>query len=104
MNPEVLVLQRPLHHYDADTAKMVLGLLKAVRNSILRLFSKEHVANRGLALPAQGREHRRPRTCFFTVEEKSQAIMSFGKGTFCHEAEAADVIWRITDGEVHAVT
>ena len=29
MNPEVMVLHRPLHHYDADTAKMVLGLLKA---------------------------------------------------------------------------
>jgi hypothetical protein len=29
-NQEVLVLQRPLHHYDANTAKMVLQLLKVV--------------------------------------------------------------------------
>eukprot|EP00434_Breviolum_minutum_P000523 symbB.v1.2.000450.t1/scaffold32.1/size405148/23 len=70
MNPEVLVLQRPLHHYDANTAKMVLGLLQA------------HVRDRGLAMPEETREERRPRTCFFTVEEKSQA-------------DAADVVWRI---------
>lgn len=69
MNPEVMVLHRPLHHYDADTAKMVLGLLKA------------HVTDRGLAMNEEGRQHRRPRTCFFTVEEKSQA-------------DAADVVWR----------
>ncbi|CAL1151781.1 unnamed protein product [Cladocopium goreaui] len=44
MNPEVLVLQRPLHHYDANTAKMVLQLLKT------------HVEERGLAMPAETRE------------------------------------------------
>ncbi|CAE7242184.1 Abcb7 [Symbiodinium necroappetens] len=72
MNPEVMVLQRPLHHYDAPTAAIILGLLQA------------HVRERGLGFPAKDREHRRPRTVFFTVEEKSQA-------------EASDVIWRITD-------
>lgn len=75
MNPEVLVLQRPLHHYDANTAKMVLQLLKT------------HVEERGLAMPAETRETRRPRTCFFTVEDKSQA-------------EAADVVWRIHEHTV----
>ncbi|CAK9011532.1 ATP-binding cassette sub-family B member 7, partial [Durusdinium trenchii] len=70
MNPEVMVLHRPLHHYDADTAKMVLGLLKA------------HVTDRGLAMNEEGRQHRRPRTCFFTVEEKSQAQASSRKDKY----------------------
>ncbi|CAE6952725.1 phnC2 [Symbiodinium sp. CCMP2592] len=72
MNPEVMVLQRPLHHYDANTAKIVLDLLKA------------HVNERGLGLPEESVGRRRPRTVFFTAEEHSQA-------------QRADVIWRIQD-------
>lgn len=75
MNPEVIVLQRPLHHYDYKTSKLVMDVLKA------------HVRERGLGLPEEGRPHRRPRTCFFTVEDVSQA-------------EQADVAWHIQDQTV----
>lgn len=77
MNPEVIVLQRPLHHYDYNTSKLVMDVLKA------------HVRERGLGLPEEGRPHRRPRTCFFTVEDVSQA-------------EQADVAWHIKDQTVLA--
>mmetsp|Transcript_72169 Transcript_72169/g.168920 ORF Transcript_72169/g.168920 Transcript_72169/m.168920 type:complete len:800 (+) Transcript_72169:45-2444(+) len=77
MNPEVLVLQRPLHHYDAATSRLMEDLLK------------DHVRQSGLALPEEGRASRRPRTCFFTVEDTSQA-------------EAADMVMRIQDGTVVA--
>ncbi|CAJ1401466.1 unnamed protein product [Effrenium voratum] len=75
MNPEVLVLQRPLHHYDETMAKVVLDLLKI------------HVQEKGLGLPEKGRPHRRPRTCFFTVEDVNQA-------------KEADVVWTIKDRKV----
>lgn len=75
MNPEVLVLQRPLHHYDVPTSKLVLQTLKAC------------IENRGLFLPEKRKDHRRPRTCFFTVEDDSQAQM-------------ADCIWHISRGSV----
>ena len=61
MNPEVMVLQRPLHHYNATTAVAMLKLLRA------------HVEERGLALPEERRTHRRPRTAFFTMENPAQA-------------------------------
>lgn len=32
------MLQRPLHHYDANTAKMVLQLLKAVLEMSIAMF------------------------------------------------------------------
>lgn len=73
MNPEVLVLQRPLHHYEATTAKEVLATIR------------KHVNERGLCMP-QGRQalRRRPRTCFFSPESVDQAT-------------EADVIWQIRD-------
>jgi len=61
MNPEVMVAQRPLHHYDAKTAVQMTKLLRA------------HVEERGLVLPEDQRIHRRPRTCFFTLENAEQA-------------------------------
>ncbi|CAE7197734.1 ssuB [Symbiodinium natans] len=61
MNPEVMVLQRPLHHYDAATAITMEKLLRA------------HVVERGLVLPEEQRIHRRPRTAFFTLESAEQA-------------------------------
>lgn len=56
MNPEVLVLQRPLHHYDYETSRVVMGVLR------------RHVEEKGLGLPEEGREHRRPRTCCLVCE------------------------------------
>eukprot|EP00930_Biecheleria_cincta_P059241 TRINITY_DN44996_c0_g1_i1.p1 TRINITY_DN44996_c0_g1~~TRINITY_DN44996_c0_g1_i1.p1 ORF type:complete len:848 (+),score=128.43 TRINITY_DN44996_c0_g1_i1:286-2544(+) len=75
MNPEVLVLQRPLHHYDAPTSKIVLQVLNTC------------IENRGLFLPEKSKCHRRPRTCFFTVEDNSQA-------------HVADYVWHINRGTV----
>lgn len=72
MNPEVLVLQRPLHHYDDLNAGKVLEVLYT------------HVHERGLGLPEKGRRHRRPRSCFLSVERPEQA-------------EKADVVWTIKE-------
>lgn len=72
MNPEVLVLQRPLHHYDDLNAGKVLEVLYT------------HVHERGLGLPEKGHRHRRPRSCFLSVERPEQA-------------EKADVVWTIKE-------
>merc|ERR1712176_365485 len=56
MNAEVLVLQRPLSHYDEETG---IGVLQLVR---------EHVLGRGLMMPKESAGRRRPRTCFFVPE------------------------------------
>eukprot|EP00437_Effrenium_voratum_P005659 CAMPEP_0181427244 /NCGR_PEP_ID=MMETSP1110-20121109/16071_1 /TAXON_ID=174948 /ORGANISM="Symbiodinium sp., Strain CCMP421" /LENGTH=824 /DNA_ID=CAMNT_0023550449 /DNA_START=48 /DNA_END=2522 /DNA_ORIENTATION=+ len=77
MNPEVLVLQRPLHHYDKKTGELVLELLQ------------EHVHLRGLELPEKNKKHRRPRTCFFTVEAET-------------EAHKADAVWYIDKAAVQS--
>lgn len=70
MNPEILVLHRPFHNFDAHTQQKVLNLLK------------HHRDNRGLGLPKSSWAHRRPRTIFFTPESLEQA-------------QEADVIWQI---------
>uniref|UniRef100_A0A7S2KED4 ABC transporter domain-containing protein n=1 Tax=Zooxanthella nutricula TaxID=1333877 RepID=A0A7S2KED4_9DINO len=70
MNPEVLVLHRPFHNYDAPAQKLVARVLR------------DHMANRGLCLPAETWAERRPRTLFFTPESVVQA-------------QLADVIWQI---------
>lgn len=72
MNPEVMVLQRPLHHFDADTGMRIFHLLK------------HHTHNRGLLLPESSSRRRRPRTCFFAPETAAQA-------------KDADVVWQIDD-------
>merc|ERR1712187_1101771 len=53
-NPELLVMERPLHHYDRYSATMVVDCLL------------EYVRERGLCLPLETINQRRPRTCFFT--------------------------------------
>ena len=53
-NPEVLVVHKPALFFDDGDAKLVLDLLR------------EHVDERGLELPKEGKRHRRPRTVFFT--------------------------------------
>lgn len=70
MNPEVLVLQRPLHHYDTATRMAVLDVLKL------------NVSNRGVGMPQATASRRRPRTVFFTPEA-------------VEEAEEADDVWQI---------
>eukprot|EP00746_Dinoflagellata_sp_MGD_P082955 gnl/MRDRNA2_/MRDRNA2_32985_c0_seq1.p1 gnl/MRDRNA2_/MRDRNA2_32985_c0~~gnl/MRDRNA2_/MRDRNA2_32985_c0_seq1.p1 ORF type:complete len:588 (+),score=99.87 gnl/MRDRNA2_/MRDRNA2_32985_c0_seq1:120-1766(+) len=70
MNPEVMVLQRPLYHFGQKAAEQMLKHIK------------KHVDNRGLCLPESTAHKRRPRTVFFSPETKEQA-------------EVADVIWQI---------
>eukprot|EP00928_Gymnodinium_smaydae_P006106 TRINITY_DN12127_c0_g2_i4.p1 TRINITY_DN12127_c0_g2~~TRINITY_DN12127_c0_g2_i4.p1 ORF type:complete len:235 (-),score=26.38 TRINITY_DN12127_c0_g2_i4:24-728(-) len=70
MNPEVMVLQRPLHHFNRDIGAFMLKI------------HKEHVDNRGLCLPSAGMKRRRPRGVFFSPETKDQGAQ-------------ADVIWQI---------
>jgi len=73
-NPEVLVLQRPLIHYNEKEAKEMLGLI--VR----------HTKEKGLCLPQEQSHRRRPRTCFFTPDSRE-------------EAAQADKIWRLGHGQ-----
>ncbi|CAE8585907.1 unnamed protein product [Polarella glacialis] len=72
MNPEVMVLQRPLHHYNVKAASEALTLLK------------EHVRNRGVGWPEETAAKRRPRIVFFTAESPQQE-------------EEADVCWEISE-------
>merc|ERR1712226_960852 len=57
MNPEVLVLQRPLHPFSSGEtdAQEVFGAIR------------RHVMNRGVHLDEATRHRRRPRTCFFST-------------------------------------
>lgn len=70
MNPEIMVADRPLSHYDEHEG-----------DRILRIIS-EHVSGRGIEMPAASAGRRRPRTVFFSAE------------TFDQEAQA-HVIWNI---------
>jgi len=82
MNPEVMVLQRPLSFYDQ---------LSSSRLDILNLI-KEYVANRGIGLPTESVWSRRPRTVFFTAETME-------------EAQEADVIWNLKeDGSIEVLS
>eukprot|EP00439_Symbiodinium_sp_Y106_P070289 s872_g12.t1 len=65
------------HHYDKKTGELVLELLQ------------EHVQLRGLELPEKNKRHRRPRTCFFTVEAET-------------EAHKADAVWYIDKAAVQS--
>lgn len=71
MNPEILVLQRPLSNFSAVRAMKVL-------NGVF----KEFVDQKGLAMDAAGKDARRPRTLFFVPESEEQA-------------HAADIIWEL---------
>jgi len=71
MNPEVMVLQRPLSHFNPHDQQIICKLLR------------EHVTNRGLELPEAPEGMRRPRTVFFSSETKEQA-------------EQADIVWQVS--------
>jgi len=74
MNPEVLVLQRPFRHFSEGQGERK-RLMEAIR---------QHITCRGLGMDATTVGRRRPRTVFYTAEQKS-------------EEDAADVIWEIND-------
>jgi len=72
---EVLVLQRPLHHYSKEGGMAVLKVLR------------EHVVNRGLGFSPRARHKRRPRTVFFTAEAVEHILQS-------------DICWEIRGTQV----
>lgn len=79
MNTEMLILNRPFHHFDKASGAKFLGTLK------------EHHRNRGLGLEEATRNDRRPRSIFFSPENTT-------------EAQQADVIWQIGRGTVYETT
>jgi len=74
VNPEVLVLQRPLIHYDDREAPVVLEVIT------------DFVNKRGICLPEASINRRRPRTLFFSPSTQAQA-------------KKADVVWRLNKGK-----
>jgi len=75
MNPEVLVLQRPLYHFARDARPMVWKLIK------------EYVSNKGVSMPPVSKPLRRPRTVIFTPDNLD-------------DAKEADLILHIADKQV----
>ncbi|CAK9073175.1 unnamed protein product [Durusdinium trenchii] len=79
MNPEILILEKPLMNVDERESENVMAVLR------------EYVSNRGVAMPAEERDGRRPRTCFLSVERSTEilvdAIWEFKNGR-CQEAPA----------------
>lgn len=82
MNPEILVLQRPLSNFATDRARIVL-------DNVFKGF----VHKKGVCLPEAGQADRRPRTLFFVCESQEQA-------------QVADVVWalEVKDKAVSKVT
>lgn len=70
MNPEVLVLQRPLSHFH-DT----------VRDAVMAVIT-EHCRQRGFGMPHEDWEYRRPRTVVFTAATYNELTL-------------ADCIWEV---------
>eukprot|EP00439_Symbiodinium_sp_Y106_P033586 s6759_g4.t1 len=75
MNPEILILEKPLMNFDDYEAESVVRALR------------EHISNRGIELPAETRNRRRPRTCFYSVERVSKN-------------DHPDVVWKLQNGEM----
>eukprot|EP00929_Paragymnodinium_shiwhaense_P023327 TRINITY_DN14630_c0_g1_i2.p1 TRINITY_DN14630_c0_g1~~TRINITY_DN14630_c0_g1_i2.p1 ORF type:complete len:834 (-),score=143.75 TRINITY_DN14630_c0_g1_i2:463-2964(-) len=74
MNPEVLMMQRPLTMYDSGTGKLVLQALLL------------HVRQRGLFLPEESLVNRRPRSLFYSTVSLNDIP----------EMDGPDRIWRMT--------
>jgi len=81
MNPEVLVLQRPLANFNETTGSIMFDVIR------------EHIANRGYALPESTCKERRPRTVFMSpVSAKELRGVDFiwevdqGKGMKCYSS------------------
>ena len=78
MNPEIMILEKPLMNFDDREAELVVGVLR------------EFVSNRGVALSAATRDQRRPRTCFYSAERVELGIAM------------PDVLWKSEGGMVVA--
>ena len=76
VNPEILILEKPLMNFDDKEYRLVQRSLR------------EYVSNRGVALPVESRESRRPRTCFYSAERE--------------DTSQTDVVWKCDGGSVVA--
>ena len=76
VNPEILILEKPLMNFDDKEYRLVQRSLR------------EYVYNRGVALPVESRESRRPRTCFYSAERE--------------DTSQTDVVWKCDGGSVVA--
>jgi len=72
MNPEILILEKPLMNFDEAESERVMTVLR------------EYVSNRGVAMPTDTKDQRRPRTCFFSAERPTSTLV--------------DAIWEFNDG------
>jgi len=70
MNPEVLLLQRPLSHFNDN-----------VRDAVMAVIT-EHCRQRGFGMPHEDWEYRRPRTVVFTAATYNELTL-------------ADCIWEV---------
>jgi len=77
VNPEVLVLHRPITSYDPKTATNMMRIIK------------EHVDNRGFQVNPHSVGRRRPRTCFFTPSNQDQ-MMKADRVWLCEKGNVID--------------
>lgn len=78
MNPELMILHRPLYHFNDKLGHFCLKIIK------------QHHNNRGLCMPTTTMHRRRPRTVFMTCDNE-------------WEENVADVIWRL-DNITNSIT
>ena len=76
MNPEILILEKPLMNFDDREADLVVTVLK------------EYVSNRGVAVSAATRDQRRPRTCFYSAERVEMGVAM------------PDVLWKFENATI----
>lgn len=72
MNPEILILEKPLMNLDEAESERVMTVLR------------EYVSNRGVAMSSESRDMRRPRACVFTAERPTTTLV--------------DAVWEFKDG------
>lgn len=70
MDPEIMVMHRPLYHFDEVFSRRILSLIKV------------HNENRGLCAPRATMHRRRPRTVFLTTDAEWQE-------------SGAHIVWRL---------
>lgn len=79
MNAEIMVMHRPLYHYQAHEAQRVMSMLR------------EHVENRGICLDVHTVHRRRPRTLFLSHDKALRE-------------KDYDIAWEIRDQRVREVS
>jgi ABC-type multidrug transport system fused ATPase/permease subunit len=79
MNPEMLVIHKPLSHFDANHERILIEALR------------EYVENRGLEKSSDDREQRRPRSCIYSMDHTA---------SWLNDPMAADLRYYVADGMI----